>query len=148
MTRSNELGIPIWLSTSRLAPPTDILRTKQSIPEPSNEIVPTLMTFWRWVSRLSITTALCQAFQFLLYTEAMIAARPAAPLRMLEWNSSRPKAVVCVWFAASRPCIGSLIKWVYRNEVANNSSGVGYDYRLGRRSVSIRICVCWRYLQV
>jgi hypothetical protein len=37
--------------TSRFAPPTDILRTKQSIPEPSNEIVPAFMTFWRWVSR-------------------------------------------------------------------------------------------------
>ena len=23
------------------------------------------------------------------------------------------------------------MKWVYRNELANNSSGVGYDYRLG-----------------
>jgi hypothetical protein len=32
----------------------------------------------------------------------------------------------------------SLKKRVYRNEL-----GVGYDYRLGRRSVRIRICVCW-----
>src|SRR5260370_42291952 len=121
MTRSNELGIPIWLSTSRLAPPTDILRTKQSIPEPSNEIVPALMTFWRWVSRLSITTALCQAFQFLLYTEPMIAARPTAPLKTLAWNLSQLKAgraLAYVWFAASRPCHGSLMKWVYRNELA------------------------------
>jgi hypothetical protein len=35
------------------------------------------------------------------------------------------------------------MKRVYRNEL-----GVGYDYRLGRRSVRIRICVCWGYLQV
>src|ERR1700736_4166311 len=61
MTRSNELGMPIWLSTSRFAPPTDILRAKQSIWEPSNEIVPAFMTFWRWVLRLSsIKTPLCQ----------------------------------------------------------------------------------------
>jgi hypothetical protein len=59
-----------------------------------------------------------------------------------------PVIVVCGWFAASRPWHGSLMKWVYRNELANNSSGVGYDYRLGRRSVCIRICVFWRYLQV
>jgi hypothetical protein len=58
--------------------------------EPSNEIVPALMTFWLWVSRLSITTALCEAFQFVLYTEAMIAARPTAPL--LAWNLSQLKA--------------------------------------------------------
>src|SRR3977135_4143201 len=43
---------------------------------------------------------------------------------------------------------GSLIKSVYRNELANHSSGVGHDYRLGRRSVRIRLCVYWRYLQV
>jgi hypothetical protein len=54
---AHELGIPIWLSTSRLAPPTDILRTKQSIPEPSNEIVPALMTFWLWVSRFVLRFA-------------------------------------------------------------------------------------------
>ncbi len=29
-----------------------MLRTKQSILDPSKEIVPTFMTFWRWVSRL------------------------------------------------------------------------------------------------
>src|SRR6266478_2596541 len=64
MTRSNELGMPIWLSTSRFAPPTEILRTKQSIPEPSNEIVPAIMTFWRWVPRLwSIRPPLCQSVQ-------------------------------------------------------------------------------------
>ena len=39
MTRSNELGMPVWLSTSRFAPPSEILRTKQSVPEPSNKIV-------------------------------------------------------------------------------------------------------------
>jgi hypothetical protein len=38
-----------------------------------------------------------------------------------------PVIVVCGWFAASRPCTVSLTKWVYRNELANNSSGVGYD---------------------
>jgi hypothetical protein len=59
-----------------------------------------------------------------------------------------PVIVVCGWFAASRPCHGSLMKWVYRNELANNSSGVGYDYRLGRRSMRIRIRVSWKYLQV
>src|SRR5258706_5524189 len=32
ITRSNELGMPIWLSTSRFAPSPDILRTRQSIP--------------------------------------------------------------------------------------------------------------------
>jgi hypothetical protein len=58
-----------------------------------------------------------------------------------------PVIVVCGWFAASRACHGALMKWVYRNELANNSSGVGYDYRLGRRSACIRICVFWRYLQ-
>src|SRR5664280_1131834 len=64
MTSSNELGMPIWLSTSRFAPPTDIFRTKQSIPEPSNEIVPAFMTFWRWVPRFSsIRTPLCQSVQ-------------------------------------------------------------------------------------
>ena len=68
MTRSNELGMPIWLSTSRFAPPTDILRTKQSIPEPSNEIVPAFMTFWRWVSRSwPIRTPFCpKAFKISL----------------------------------------------------------------------------------
>ena len=55
-------GMPISLSTSRFAPPTDMLRTTQSIAEPTNEIVPAFMTFWRSVSRLSfITTALCYA---------------------------------------------------------------------------------------
>jgi hypothetical protein len=127
MIRSNELGIPIWLSTSRLAPPTDILRTKQSIPEPSNEIVPALMTFWRRVSRLSfITTALCQAFQFLLYTEAMIAARATAHLKTPAWNLSQLRAGRALATFGSQ-LAGSLMKWVYRNELANNSSGVGYD---------------------
>src|SRR5258707_3371231 len=36
--------MPIWLSTSRFAPSPDMLRTRQSIPEPSNEIVPA----FRW----------------------------------------------------------------------------------------------------
>jgi hypothetical protein len=81
MTRSNELGIPIWLSTSRLAPPTDILRTKQSIPEPSNEIVPALMTFLLLgVSLVVHHNRAMPSVPFLLYTEAMIAARPTAPL--------------------------------------------------------------------
>jgi hypothetical protein len=34
------------------------------------------------------------------------------------------------------------------NELANNSSGVGYYYRLGRRSVRIRLCIFSRCLQV
>src|SRR5438552_7788622 len=67
MTRSNELGMPIWLSTSRFAPPTEILRTKQSIPEPSNEIVPAIMTFWPWVPRLwSIRPPYAKAFKISL----------------------------------------------------------------------------------
>src|ERR1700692_2338772 len=67
MTRSNELGMPIWLSTSRFAPPTDILRTKQSIPDPANEIVPAFKSFWRWVSRLwPIRTPSAKAFKMSL----------------------------------------------------------------------------------
>src|SRR5258707_6494757 len=62
MTSSNELGMPIWLSTSRFAPPTDILRTKQSIWEPSNEIVPAFMTFWRWAIVIH-QNPLCQCVQ-------------------------------------------------------------------------------------
>src|SRR3989442_11850432 len=45
--------MPIWLSTSRFAPSPDILRTRQSIPEPSNEIVPAFRMCWRWVPRFS-----------------------------------------------------------------------------------------------
>src|SRR6266403_2572392 len=53
ITRSNELGMPIWLSTSRFAPSPDMLRTRQSIPEPSNKIVPAFRMGWRWVPRFS-----------------------------------------------------------------------------------------------
>src|SRR5260221_3167218 len=45
--------MPIWLSTSRFAPSRDMLRTTQSIPEPSNEIVPAFRMGWRWVPRFS-----------------------------------------------------------------------------------------------
>src|ERR1700730_4345286 len=65
MTRSNEPGIPIWLSTSRFAPPSEMLRTKQSIPEPPNRIVPAFMTFWRWSRLLFITTAQMHPLKFL-----------------------------------------------------------------------------------
>jgi hypothetical protein len=49
--------MPIWLSTSRFAPPSEMLRTKQSIPEPPNKIVPAFMTLWRWSRLVFITTA-------------------------------------------------------------------------------------------
>src|SRR6266481_7315467 len=45
--------MPIWLSTSRFAPSPDILRTRQSIPEPSNEIVPAFRICWLWEPRFS-----------------------------------------------------------------------------------------------
>src|SRR5258706_7394139 len=45
--------MPIWLSTSRFAPSSDMLRTRQSIPEPSSEIVPAFRMGWRWVPRFS-----------------------------------------------------------------------------------------------
>jgi hypothetical protein len=61
----NQLGMPIWLSTSRFPPLSEMLRTKQSIPEPPNKIVPAFMTFWRWSRLLFITAAQMQAFKFL-----------------------------------------------------------------------------------
>ena len=45
--------MPIWLSTSRFAPSPDILRTRQSIPEPSNEILQAFGIFRRPVPRFS-----------------------------------------------------------------------------------------------
>jgi hypothetical protein len=33
-----------------------MLRTKQSIPEPPNKIVPAFMTLWRWSRLVFITT--------------------------------------------------------------------------------------------
>src|SRR5712691_1037665 len=45
--------MPIWLSTSRFAPKLDILRTRQSIPEPSNEIVPAFRICCLWAPRFS-----------------------------------------------------------------------------------------------
>jgi hypothetical protein len=39
-------------------------------------------------------------------------------------------------------------KWRYETPPGEGNHRFGYDYRLGRRSVRIRLCVCWRYLQV
>jgi hypothetical protein len=51
ITSLNSLGIPSWLSTSSAAPVAEMLRTTQSIPAPSNAIVPLFSTRWRGLDR-------------------------------------------------------------------------------------------------
>lgn len=51
MTKSKSFGMPTWLSTSRHAPVSDTLRTRQSIAAPRKEIVAPFKVRWRWLAR-------------------------------------------------------------------------------------------------